>query len=198
MKIVASICLGYLLIPIDPWDVLVPWLAWQDDLFIAGLLLKLLHKYGAEPNEQLKTAKDLIRELFTKSGTPRRMHARIQTSTERTTVNMNKAVIESYLRNLLGQVIGAIMIVMQTSGVSSPIDFGTGEWLLVANALWASLIPVLLRWVNKQDPAFGAVAAVAAAEVTKKLATAASSAKKKPAVKSSPKPAAKKPAAKKK
>jgi uncharacterized membrane protein YkvA (DUF1232 family) len=198
VKIVASICLGYLLIPIDPWDVLVPWLAWQDDLFIAGLLLKLLHKYGAEPNEQLKTAKDLIRELFTKSGTPRRMHARIQTSTERTTVNMNKAVIESYLRNLLGQVIGAIMIVMQTSGVSSPIDFGTGEWLLVANALWASLIPVLLRWVNKQDPAFGAVAAVAAAEVTKKLATAASSAKKKPAVKSSPKPAAKKPAAKKK
>ena len=198
MKIVASICLGYLLVPIDPWDVLLPWLAWQDDLFIAGLLLKLLHKYGAEPNEQLKTPKDLIRELFTKSRIPQRMHARIQTSTERTTVNMNKAVIESYLRNLLGQVIGAIMIVMQTSGVSSPIDFGTGEWLLVANALWASLIPVLLRWVNKKDPAFGAVAAVAAAEVTKKLATAASSAKKKPAVKSSAKPAAKKPAAKKK
>lgn len=112
---------------------------------------------------------------------------------------MNKAVIESYLRNLLGQVIGAVMIVMQTSGVSSPIEFGTGEWLLVANALWASLIPVILRWVNKADPAFGAVAAVAAAEVTKKLASAASSAKKKPAVKSSAaKPAAKKPAAKKK
>lgn len=102
---------------------------------------------------------------------------------------MNKAVIESYLRNLLGQVIGAVMIVMQTSGVSSPIDFGTGEWLLVANALWASLIPVLLRWVNKADPAFGAVAEVAAKEVTKKLSTAAASAKK---------PAAKKAVAKKK
>lgn len=67
VKIVASICLAYLLMPIDPWDVLLPWLAWQDDIFIAGLLLKLLHKYGAEPNEKLKTPKDLIRQLFTKS-----------------------------------------------------------------------------------------------------------------------------------
>jgi hypothetical protein len=96
---------------------------------------------------------------------------------------MNKAAIDSYVRNLFGQVVGAIMIVMQTSGIASPIDFGTSEWLLVANALWASLIPVILRWVNKQDPAFGAVAEVAAKEVSKKLATAASSAKKKPAAK---------------
>jgi hypothetical protein len=92
---------------------------------------------------------------------------------------MNKAVIESYLRNLLGQVAGAVMIVTQTSGILNPIDFGTSEWLLVANALWASLIPVILRWVNKADPAFGAVAAVAAKEVSKKLSTAAASAKKK-------------------
>jgi hypothetical protein len=109
---------------------------------------------------------------------------------------MNKAAIESYLRNLLGQVVGAIMIVTQTSGIVSPIDFGTSEWLLVANALWASLIPTLLRWVNKKDPAFGAVAAVAAAEVTKKLSSAASSAKKKPVAKKAV--AKKKPAARKK
>jgi hypothetical protein len=109
---------------------------------------------------------------------------------------MNKAAIESYLRNLLGQVVGAIMIVTQTSGIASPIDFGTSEWLLVANALWASLIPTLLRWVNKKDPAFGAVAAVAAAEVTKKLSSAASSAKKKPAAKKAV--TKKKPAARKK
>jgi len=107
---------------------------------------------------------------------------------------MNKAVIESYLRNLFGQVVGAVMIVMQTSGIASPIDFGTSEWLLVANALWASLIPVLLRWVNKADPAFGAVAEVAAKEVSKKLSTAAASAKK-PAAKKAV--AKKKPAAKK-
>ncbi len=66
MKVVASICLAYLLMPVDPWDVLVPWLAWQDDLFIAGLLLKLLHKYGANHGEEFKSAGDLIRQLFNK------------------------------------------------------------------------------------------------------------------------------------
>ena len=100
---------------------------------------------------------------------------------------MTKAMIESYLRNLAGQVIGEVMIVMQTSGVASPIDFSTSEWLLVANALWASLIPVALRWANKQDPAFGRVAEVAAAEVSKKLSTTASAAKKPAAKKAAPK-----------
>ena len=100
---------------------------------------------------------------------------------------MNKAMIESYLRNLAGQVIGAVMIVMQTSGVSSPLDFSTSEWLLVANALWASLVPVALRYINKQDPAFGRIAVVAAAEVSKKLSTTASATKKPAAKKAAPK-----------
>jgi hypothetical protein len=99
---------------------------------------------------------------------------------------MNKAMIESYLRNLLGQVVGAVMIVSQTSGISSPLDFSGSEWLLVANALWASLVPVALRYVNKKDPAFGRVAEVAAVEVSKKLSTAAS-AKKAPAKKTATK-----------
>ncbi len=90
---------------------------------------------------------------------------------------MNKAAIESYLRNLAGQVIGAVMIVSQTSGVGSPLDFSGSEWLLVANALWASIIPTALRWLNKKDPAFGRIAAVAAVEVTKKLAAEAEKAK---------------------
>jgi hypothetical protein len=98
---------------------------------------------------------------------------------------MNKAALESYLRNLAGQVIGAVMIVSQTSGVGSPLDFGSGEWLLVANALWASIIPTALRWMNKKDPAFGRIATVAAAEVTKKLAAEAAKAKKAPAKKKS-------------
>jgi hypothetical protein len=91
---------------------------------------------------------------------------------------MNKLAIESYLRNLLGQVIGAIFIVAEMSGVASPLDFTGAEWLLVANALWASAIPTALRWLNSKDPAFGRVAEVAAAEVGKKLSTAAASAKK--------------------
>lgn len=98
---------------------------------------------------------------------------------------MNKAALESYLRNLAGQVIGAVMIVSQTSGVGSPLDFGSGEWLLVANALWASIIPTALRWMNKKDPAFGRIATVAAAEVTKKLAAETAKAKKAPAKKKS-------------
>ena len=92
---------------------------------------------------------------------------------------MNKAMLESYARNLLGQVIGATMIVIQTSGISSPLEFGSGEWLLVANALWASLVPTALRWVNAKDPAFGRMAATAAAEITKKLSTASAAASKK-------------------
>ncbi len=52
--------------PIDPWDVLVPWLAWQDDLFIAGVLLRLLYKYGANPAEEPTTAKGFLRKLFMK------------------------------------------------------------------------------------------------------------------------------------
>ena len=81
---------------------------------------------------------------------------------------MNKAMIESYLRNLLGQVVGAGVVVSQATGVSLA-DFSQHEYLLVANALWASLVPVALRYAKKSDPAFGLVAEVAVAEVTKKV-----------------------------
>lgn len=91
---------------------------------------------------------------------------------------MNKAMIESYVRNLAGQVIGAVIIVTQTSGISTPLDFGSSEWLLVANALWASLVPVALRFVNKKDPAFGRIAEAAAADVSKKIVKAAAAKKK--------------------
>lgn len=92
---------------------------------------------------------------------------------------MNKALIESYARNLLGQVIGATMIVIQTSGISSPLEFGSSEWLLVANALWASLVPTALRWVNAKDPAFGRIAKSTLTEISKKLSAASTAASKK-------------------
>jgi hypothetical protein len=74
---------------------------------------------------------------------------------------------------------------MVNAGVSSPLDFGTAEWLTVANGLWAAAVPTLLRYVNKKDPSFGLIAEVAAKEVSKKLATAAKKApaKKKPTAK---------------
>lgn len=93
---------------------------------------------------------------------------------------MNKAMIESYFRNLLGAVLGAVTIVMGSTGIASPLDFGLGEWLLVANSLWASAVPTLLRWVNKKDPAFGLMAQVVATSVTTKLQTAAKEAVKAP------------------
>jgi len=92
---------------------------------------------------------------------------------------MNKAMLESYVRNLLGQIIGGVVVVSSTTGIGSPLDFGQSEWLLVANALWASLIPVALRWVNKKDPAFGPFAESALATVSKKISKAAADKKKK-------------------
>lgn len=86
---------------------------------------------------------------------------------------MNKAALESYLRNLAGQVIAACMVVMQAKNLASPFEFGSSEWLLVANALWGSVIPTALRWANKKDAAFGRVAEVVAKEAGKKLDAAA-------------------------
>lgn len=65
VKVIATLCLAYLAMPIDPWDVLVPWLAWQDDLFIAGLLLKLLHKYGGLAEEDRMTPSQLLTNIVT-------------------------------------------------------------------------------------------------------------------------------------
>jgi uncharacterized membrane protein YkvA (DUF1232 family) len=50
-------------VPIDLFDVIFPWMAFSDDIFIAGVLLKLLHKYGSLPDEDRKTAKDLLLEV---------------------------------------------------------------------------------------------------------------------------------------
>jgi hypothetical protein len=94
-----------------------------------------------------------------------------------------KAMLDSYLRNLLGVVLALVTTTMASAGVASPLDFGTSEWLTVANGIWAAAVPTLIRYLSKKDPAFGLVAEVAAKEVSKKLANAAkkASAKKAPA-----------------
>jgi uncharacterized membrane protein YkvA (DUF1232 family) len=66
VKIVASLCIAWLTMPIDPWDILLPWLAFHDDLFVAGVLLKLLHKYGGLPDEDPTTPKDILSKLVKK------------------------------------------------------------------------------------------------------------------------------------
>lgn len=93
-------------------------------------------------------------------------------------MKINQAALESYLRNLFAQVIGAIMIVMQLNDLTTPLDFSGSDWLSVANVLWTSVIPTALRWVNKKDPAFGRVASALAEEAGKKLEKAAKPKKK--------------------
>jgi hypothetical protein len=89
-------------------------------------------------------------------------------------MKINSAMIESYVRNLLGQLIGAATIVSATSNIDI-LSFGTSQWKLVANALWASLVPVILRYVNKKDPAFGLIAVQVTDAVTQKVSKKASS-----------------------
>ena len=84
-------------------------------------------------------------------------------------MKINQALIESYVRNLLGQVIAAATIVSGTSGISNPLNFHAHHWGLVANSLWGSLVPVVLRFVNKKDPAFGIVAQDVADVATAKI-----------------------------
>ena len=90
-----------------------------------------------------------------------------------------KAMNKSYVESLAMAIFGAMVIVSQSSGQDMPFGFGQSEWLLVANALWLSLIPVVRRYLDKMDPAFGRVAASLATEAGKKLAQEASKAKKK-------------------
>ncbi len=66
VRMIASVCVLYILIPIDLFDILFPWMAYSDDLFIAGMLLKLLHKYGSLPDEDKTTALELLKKILNK------------------------------------------------------------------------------------------------------------------------------------
>jgi hypothetical protein len=94
-----------------------------------------------------------------------------------------KLMLDSYLRNLLGVVLALVTTTMVGAGASSPLDFGTAEWLTIANGLWAAAVPTLIRWLSKKDAAFGLVAEVAAKEVSKKLTEAAKKTTKKTSTK---------------
>ena len=94
---------------------------------------------------------------------------------------MNKAMIESYLRNLLGVVLALVTAAMANAGVASPLDLDASQWLTVLNGVWAAAIPTVIRYLNTKDPAFGKVAEIAAVAVASKIDKAATNAKKAPA-----------------
>lgn len=56
----------------------------------------------------------------------------------------NKAMIASYGRSVLGAAVAAYA--------------STGDPKAALNALWAALLPVLIRYANPKDSAFGKVA----------------------------------------
>lgn len=112
-------------------------------------------------------------------------------------MDINRAMIDSYVRNLVGVLLALVTTTMANAGVASPLDFGLGEWLTVANGVWAAAVPTLIRWLNKKDPAFGRIAEGVALEVSKKLAAeakAAAAAKKKAETAAAKAAAPKKPA----
>ena len=64
IKIIAILCVMYLSVPIDLFDILFPWMAFSDDIFIAGILLKILHKHGGLPEEIKTSPIELLRDIF--------------------------------------------------------------------------------------------------------------------------------------
>lgn len=65
---------------------------------------------------------------------------------------MNKELLYSYLRTFGATCLGAIFAIGKL-----PIDFTVADWRAVANAVWISVIPVAIRYLNPKDTSFGRV-----------------------------------------
>jgi uncharacterized membrane protein YkvA (DUF1232 family) len=59
----ATLVLIALIILPDPFD-WIPGIAFLDELLYATILLRLLHEYGALPDEDRKNPKDLVMEIL--------------------------------------------------------------------------------------------------------------------------------------
>ena len=59
----STLIIAYIATPVDPFDILFPWMAFSEDIFLAGVLLKLLHKYGSLPEEDKTTPSDIIKQI---------------------------------------------------------------------------------------------------------------------------------------
>jgi len=77
---------------------------------------------------------------------------------------VQKAMLASYGRSFLASMVTAFMA---TGGDLFNLDGDSAKGILAAGI--ASVLPVALRYINKQDPAFGKVADVVAEEAMRKL-----------------------------
>jgi uncharacterized membrane protein YkvA (DUF1232 family) len=64
VKTATLVLIALILLP-DPFD-WIPGIAFLDELLYATILLRLLHKYGALPDEARKNPKDLVMEILGK------------------------------------------------------------------------------------------------------------------------------------
>jgi uncharacterized membrane protein YkvA (DUF1232 family) len=64
VKSVTVACIVWMFIP-DIFD-LIPGIAYLDELLAATIMLKLLHRYGALPNEDSTRPMDLVKEILGK------------------------------------------------------------------------------------------------------------------------------------
>ena len=65
VRALSFVIILYIATPIDVWDIIFPFAAYADDIFLAGVLLKLLHKYGSLSEEELTTPRDLVYQIKT-------------------------------------------------------------------------------------------------------------------------------------
>ena len=63
-----------------------------------------------------------------------------------------KGMCGTYLRAFLS----ILLALMATIG-GSPLDFTSADWRMLANGLWASLLPVIMRALSTNDDKYGRV-----------------------------------------
>jgi hypothetical protein len=60
------------------------------------------------------------------------------------------AMAGTYVRGLL-----LLLITLMASVGKTPLEFNAADWHLIANGLWASGLPVLMRALNPKDSNYG-------------------------------------------
>ena len=60
------------------------------------------------------------------------------------------AMAGTYLRGLL-----LLLITLMASVGKTPLEFNAADWHLIANGLWASGVPVIMRALNPKDSNYG-------------------------------------------
>jgi hypothetical protein len=61
-----------------------------------------------------------------------------------------KGACGTYVRALL-----TILLTLMATIGGSPLDFTSADWQMLANGLWASLLPVIMRALSTSDDKYG-------------------------------------------